>query len=400
MYHSLRSLIISIVFAAALISPVLISADAGAYVFWSNYNPEANVTARANNDGSGIISTMFSCTSPLSTAADETYVYQVSLGNPGKIIRAVEDGSGAVDFITGIPNASAVAVDDTYIYFRTTNTIGRANLDGTGVNMNWITGVAFGYGLTVDANYVYISGDSSIARANIDGTGLNTTWINGIAMQMDIAVDGTYIYWTTYTNYTVGRAALDGSDVDESWITGLGVPWGIDVDASYVYVAQNWDHIARANLDGTGLNTTWIYCTGACRGMAVTESATPVDLVSFNARRFPDRIRVSWETGTELETAGFHLWRADGRDKDFVRVTDEMILAEGGPAQGAEYRWLDTTAEPNRQYWYKLEDVSFSGLSAFHGPVRARGKKLGPPGGREIVLSLRTPDPLKKDCFP
>jgi hypothetical protein len=112
----------------------------------------------------------------------------------------------------------------------------------------------------------------------------------------------------------------------------------------------------------------------------VTAAATPVTLTSFTAKRLPLHVKVEWATGTELETAGFHVWRADGQNKDFIRVTDGMVPAEGGPALGADYQWLGNTATQGMLYCYKLEDVAYSGLSAWHGPVKAVGKQPVSPG--------------------
>lgn len=118
------------------------------------------------------------------------------------------------------------------------------------------------------------------------------------------------------------------------------------------------------------------------RDMGAYELGAPlaIDLVSFTAKQLPAHVKVEWETAAELDTAGFHVWRADGRNKDFVRVTDWMIPAVGGPFQGAEYLWLDTAAVPGTAYWYKLEDISYGGPSTYHGPVKAMGKKPGAPG--------------------
>ena len=62
------------------------------------------------------------------------------------------------------------------------NTIGRANLDGTGVNESFVSGATgLPYGIAVDGTYIYWSGISSnaIGRTNLDGTGANPSFISG-----------------------------------------------------------------------------------------------------------------------------------------------------------------------------------------------------------------------------
>jgi len=60
--------------------------------------------------------------------------------------------------------------------------------------------------------------------------------------------------------------------------------------------------------------------------------ALVVDLVSFAARGFEDHVRLAWQTVSEIDNAGFHLWRGNRADGFYARITDAMIPAEGGPA--------------------------------------------------------------------
>ena len=87
-------------------------------------------------------------------------------------------------FISTDPNTNptGVAVDSGHIYWSNwadTGSIGRANLDGTGVNQNFISDAAKPVGVEVDSNDIYWSNYNfgSIGRANLDGTGVNQTFI-------------------------------------------------------------------------------------------------------------------------------------------------------------------------------------------------------------------------------
>jgi hypothetical protein len=105
--------------------------------------------------------------------------------------------------------------------------------------------------------------------------------------------------------------------------------------------------------------------SGALRELFPDPVSLPITLVSFTARGMRSDVKVLWETAAEIETAGFHIWRRAADEKDFVRVTSTIIPAEGGPFMGAAYFWVDTGIEPDTHYWYKLEDISYSGISAF-----------------------------------
>ena len=168
-----------------------------------------------------------------------------------------------------------------------TNTIGRANLDGTGVDQSFITGASQPLGVAVDANYVYWANNVSgtIGRANLDGTGVNQSFITltGISAQ-NIAVDAGHIYWSDGANDSIGRANLDGTAVQKRFINCRCVPSGVAVDANYVYwVNGTKTTIGRANLDGTGIDNSFV---SSPTGLAqVTVDATHLYWSTFTIGR-------------------------------------------------------------------------------------------------------------------
>jgi hypothetical protein len=58
--------------------------------------------------------------------------------------------------------------------------------------------------------FVYWSNNVALGRANLDGSGINQNLL-GIGLGVyGVAVDGQHIYWTNPGDYTIGRANLDG----------------------------------------------------------------------------------------------------------------------------------------------------------------------------------------------
>ena len=93
-----------------------------------------------------------------------------------------------------------MAIDGTYLYFVTgLGAIGRANLDGTGVNQSFILGV-FPEALAVDGAHIYwtTSGPNGnrIGRANLNGSGVTPMFITTTVAAAGVAVDGNFVYWT------------------------------------------------------------------------------------------------------------------------------------------------------------------------------------------------------------
>jgi hypothetical protein len=125
-------------------------------------------------------------------------------------------------------------VDGKYIYWtnaaewRKPVPIGRANLDGTGVNKRFITGVTNGScGIAASGGHIYWTTGGFLGRANLDGTGVNRRFIRTPSGPCGVAVYQGHIYWTQGTGShahprtTIGRANLDGSAVNNQFITGI-----------------------------------------------------------------------------------------------------------------------------------------------------------------------------------
>jgi DNA-binding beta-propeller fold protein YncE len=89
--------------------------------------------------------------------------------------------------------------------------------------------------VAVDGTHVYWADRySSIGRANLDGTGVKPSFVTGANKPTGVAVDGTHVYWANGgggSGTTIGRANLNGTGANQSFITGVFDPWGVAVDA-------------------------------------------------------------------------------------------------------------------------------------------------------------------------
>jgi hypothetical protein len=125
-----------------------------------------------------------------------------------------------------------VAVDSNHVYWANqgSNTIGRANIDGSGVNLELITVLGGSFGVAVDGNHVYWANPAAIGRANLDGTLPDQSFITVLGEPFGVAVDSNHVYWTKF-NGMIGRASLDDTLPDQSFITVLGEPIGVAVES-------------------------------------------------------------------------------------------------------------------------------------------------------------------------
>lgn len=103
---------------------------------------------------------------------------------------------------------------------------------------------------------------------------------------------------------------------------------------------------------------------------------TIVELISFTASDARIGVALRWETATEIDTAGFNIWRANDKNGDYISVNGNLIPAKGSGAIGADYSYLDKNVLPGQTYYYKLEDVEIDGTRALHGPVSVIVKEI------------------------
>jgi hypothetical protein len=96
-----------------------------------------------------------------------------------------------------------------------------------------------------------------------------------------------------------------------------------------------------------------------------------VTLASFQVEAQAGQVLVAWETVSEVDNAGFNLYRglqADGSDRSLLTYVPSQAP---GSTQGAAYSYEDAAVEAGQTYWYWLEDVDLSGATTLHGPVSA-----------------------------
>lgn len=103
------------------------------------------------------------------------------------------------------------------------------------------------------------------------------------------------------------------------------------------------------------------------------EDPTAVNLVLFTARRVAGKILLEWETASEVDNAGFNLYRAKSEGGRYVKINDNLIVARGNAVSGASYSFEDIHPY-NGNYYYKLEDVDYNGKHSLYGPVDIKMK--------------------------
>lgn len=91
----------------------------------------------------------------------------------------------------------------------------------------------------------------------------------------------------------------------------------------------------------------------------------------------PPSIRITWETETETDTAGFFIYRtqtlADGRCPTqpgaYEQLNPIIIESAGSATRGAAYSYIDRQVTTGQVYCYQLEDVELNNTRTRHDPI-------------------------------
>jgi hypothetical protein len=126
------------------------------------------------------------------------------------------------------------------------------------------------------------------------------------------------------------------------------------------------------------------------------EAPLAITLASFTATAAEGCVDVAWETATEINTAGFHVWRSDNPLVGFVRVNNGMIPSNSVmETMGAKYSFRDCGVDftGGKTYYYMLEEIEIDG--------NGTGNMQGPigPVSENIAAAQNTIGENNSKCF-
>ena len=109
-----------------------------------------------------------------------------------------------------------------------------------------------------------------------------------------------------------------------------------------------------------------------CLAVLVQAGLASIILVSYTATAQADgTILVAWETGTELYTSSYRLYRSES-EAPADWGSSVVSIAAGGGISPQKYEYVDADVTPGVRYYYLLEDLSTTGGVTPHGPVSAQ----------------------------
>ncbi len=92
------------------------------------------------------------------------------------------------------------------------------------------------------------------------------------------------------------------------------------------------------------------------------DNSLPVTLATFTAEANLNFVLLKWETESEINNMGFNIYRKTG-DSPWEKLNDELIPGAGNSSSKHEYSFKDEQIVPGETYSYRLESVSFNGVT-------------------------------------
>lgn len=286
---------VSILLAALL--PLFATANARAnFVYWTTGSPDSSI-ARAKLNGSGLDRGFIAgLDHPHGVATDSKFVYWTQGDSTsGSIGRANLNGSAAnqlfIPHDAGVGDPSGIAVTPSAIYWQHDgNQIGRASIDGTGVDPAFISATNSGCGLAADSNFLYFlnEGGTRIGRATLDGASVAPDFASIPEAFCGLSVDYNYLYWGSDSGNTVGVVPVAGGAADPDYIdagTMGGGPSGVAVNSQFVFWGDyDSGAVGRTNLNGSASKLDLIPDAGVTGPAEPSQlSAAPANKITVNS---------------------------------------------------------------------------------------------------------------------
>jgi hypothetical protein len=97
--------------------------------------------------------------------------------------------------------------------------------------------------------------------------------------------------------------------------------------------------------------------------------STAVLMGSYSAIERENCVQVKWTTASEINNAGFNIYRSANEDGAKQKLNEALIPARGNDLQGATYTFNDYDVAGRGEYCYWFESVSLDGKATMNGPA-------------------------------
>lgn len=187
------------------------------------------------------------------------------------------------------------------------------------------------------------------------------------------AVNGCQIFWQTTDSWNWNSQWTDGTAL-------TGDSWTI-VEHTMPVIDLPLQRIGYQLLLQTGNEalTPALYVDD----ITVSRTVIPVELVSFVANVVDNKVRLSWQTATEKNNAGFEIQRSVD-NKEFVKVG--YMIGKGTTTDRQSYSYVDEFA--GGKLFYRLKQIDYDGAYTYSNTVEVKSLP------NKFSLSQNYPNPF------
>lgn len=218
--------------------------------------------------------------------------------------------------------------------------------------------------------------------SGVAGTGTNCRGYG------DVLVDGNRMYVALWANNTTPESQiLSVFDINSQVLlsqqiiasNGFAFQLGRDGNGQIYAVTSDTGRIFRVTNGAiVGFPTTGLVSTiGAIindAGECLASVTIAVKLSSFSAESSEaygslSQVALAWTTASEINTAGFNVYRSEQLDGPYDKINVELIPGSTDSLVGGKYQYVDTRVLPGKTYYYQIEDIELDGAATRHHPI-------------------------------
>lgn len=108
---------------------------------------------------------------------------------------------------------------------------------------------------------------------------------------------------------------------------------------------------------------------GQGRGVIAGNIILSVVLTNFDAETGTTGVDLTWQTSSETENAGFHVFRSPDQDSTFQQIDAFLIVGAVTTTDTQNYAYTDTNVVSGETYYYNLASVHTGGSMFFHDTI-------------------------------
>jgi Peptidase family C25 len=206
----------------------------------------------------------------------------------------------------------------------------------------------------------------------------------GFLIRVTRNTNGIFTLYTSTLPTANGTGAV-ATDLPND--TNVTVNQGNATDTTYTPAANGFFGVVAICTTSAGARATL-----ELDQIDLVSAPTAVDLVSFSANSYANATYLEWQTGYEIRSLGFNLYREVAGKRERVNrslIAGSALMAGAQVAvkAGFSYSWVDSTpvGKVLPQYW--LEDTDLNGKVTLHGPIQPTAAGKLPPPAQALLLS-------------